>query len=105
MMQLSFEAAVDGDNKEFWASLGKSALQGQTWRLQYDPWEGFVREINDEGAVIVLKNMSRRDLEIQAYIGRSLLKDEYWEQLAVGVPFYVEFKHDDDGPFVDMRFL
>jgi len=105
-MQLTFEAAVsDGDGKEFWASLGEAALQGQTWRLDYDPWEGFVKDMQDDGAVVVLRNMSRRDLEIQAYVGRAFLKEEHWNQLALGISFVLEFKLDGDRPYIELRFL
>lgn len=104
-MQLSFEAAAVGDNKEFWASMTNAALQGQAWRVDYDPWDGFVKEIDDEGATIVLKNMVRRDLELQMYMGRSFLRKEAWEQLAVGVPFIIEFKFEDDKPYIELRFF
>jgi hypothetical protein len=105
-MQLTLEAAVaDGDGKEFWASLGKAALQGQTWRMEYDPWDGYVKGMDDEGAEIVLQNLSRRDLQLQMYIGRSFLKEEHWEQLAIGIPFIIEFKLEDDKPYIELRFF
>jgi len=105
-MQLSFNAEVQDvmSHKEFWASLGEVALKGQKWRLQYDPWEGVVVEINEDRAQIVLRNMSRPDLELQMYLGRALVDEESWEKLAMGVIFFMEFKEEDGQGSVELSF-
>ena len=106
-MQTSFEAKpVDvKEYEKFWVALGQCALKGKTWRLEYDPWEGFVLDANEHRLLLVLRNIAEPDLEIQVYVGRSLIPEQTYNMLAEGVWFQVQFKYDDaDGPLMEFDF-
>ena len=105
-MRCSFDAElVDVKGYEdFWAKMGASVLREKAWRLETDPWEGFVAEADEHGLLVHLKNLADPTLEIQAYIGRALIPDDVEGQLAEGVWFLVEFTRTDEGPLMEFKF-